>query len=137
MFHLLVSSLSTLRRDESSDIIDKSIRAALQPLREWAGTVMRTKLEYDDFMTNVRVSMLSLYRTIEDLEVSYLSTKQAAEVTTSMHEVAIFLKLRKADPSVEEEEMLEDGHTYPQPSPVKKTRGLLTKLRRLFGSKGP
>lgn len=114
VFHLLFSSLFIVLNDTSSDSIDKNVRSALQPLREWAGTVIRTEEEYRDFMRNVRVSMLYLYQTLQDIGVSQLSSnRQVAEVNTSMDEVAIFLKLKasKSELSEAQEEAGEEAQT--------------------------
>jgi hypothetical protein len=91
IYHLLFSSMFIKLKEMSSDAIDKSIRQALTTLRQWACTVMRTKIEYDDFMRNVRASMVILQATILDCNVQGLSSKHIAEVKTSMDEVAVFL----------------------------------------------
>lgn len=100
-FHLLFASLFILLSDTSGDAIDRSVRLAMQPLREWAGVVIRTNDEYGDFMRNVRVSMLELHRVCQDIGVSEISSKQAAEIKTNIDEVAIFLKLTMPKPEPE------------------------------------
>ena len=70
---------------------------------------MRTREEYLDFMTNVRVSMSMIHRVVQEVGILHVSSKQAAKVTTSMDEVAIFLKLKKPELSLKQEEEKVEG----------------------------
>lgn len=101
---------------------------------------MRTKAEYDDFMTNVRVSMLSIYKVAQEVAILHLSSKQAAEVATSMDEVAIFLKLKRHENSSDQKEAQPteesaDGVHLGSSDQRKNRGGWLGRLRRMFGGK--
>lgn len=80
--------------------------------------------------------MLCLYETLQEVGVSQLSSsRQIAEVNTSMDEVAIFLKLRPLEPEVSDtqEEVKENVQTKPA-GPAKKkgfVARFLHKLRHI------
>lgn len=96
---------------------------------------MRTPQEYSDFMSNVRASMVVLYRAIQSIGVDQLSSKQAAEINTSMDEVAIFLQLKKpASMTPAQQQKVEKDEQCNLPANSKKP-GLLTKLRKMVSRK--
>lgn len=75
--------------------------------------------------------MLALHQSIQDIDTSHLSSKQVAEIRTSMDEVAIFLNLKakaveSTSPEMDQEEVQEGSQVYPE----KQKKGFMA---RLFG----
>lgn len=134
----MFEALSIELGEHSSDNIVRAACACLQPLRKWAGTVVRTSQEYEYLMRNVRASIYSLYQVVKSDEGSGLTPSLLATVKVNLEVVAFFLHIKTPLNEAAETATLERRQEATSSDLHKRTqkgsKGLIGSLRNLISA---